>query len=208
LAGLVINEMVMVVNSSVPANDPRQLVDWAKNHSGKSNYGSYGHGSYAHLIAHYLGKQNNFESLHAPYKGESNLLVALAGNEVSFGIGAAPASRRMQDTGKVRVVGLFSPERSPVYPELPTFKEMGLDNPAFALLGWAGLFARKETPPDITQRMEAALLEVIGSAEMQEKLTAISSRAWHKTAKEVEQTWHAEIPIYDDLTKAAGIVAQ
>lgn len=208
ISGIAINEMVMNVSASVPASNPRELVDWAKSDSGGVTYGSYGHGSYAHMVAHYLGSQNQYEALHAPYKSEQPMLIALASNEISYGISVVTAGKRMQDTGKTRMIGILSPRRSALYPDIPTFKEAGIEDPAFALLGWNGIFAHADTPPAILKKMEAAVRDVMGTAEMKESLLGISSTPWGSTAKELDDVWAAEIPIYRALAESAGVLAQ
>ncbi len=208
ISGLAINEMVLSVNSSIPVTNPRELVEWAKSKSGDVTYGSYGQGSYAHMVAHYLGSKNQIDALHAPYKSEQPMLIALAGDEIAYGISVVTAGKRMQDTGKTRMIGMFSPHRSTVYPDIPTFKEMGIDDPAFSLLGWNGLFARKETPPEILQKMEKTLLDIMSVPEMRERLVAISSLPWGSTSKALDEVWTAEIPVYRALSESAGIVKQ
>jgi len=205
VGGISINEMVVNANAAVPATNPKELVEWAKTQSGKLMYGSYGQGSYAHIVTDYLGAVNQFEATQVPYKSEMGLLTALASNDVAYGISVVTAGKTLQDSGRTRMIGLLAPRRSIQYPDIPTFKEMGMDDPAFSLLGWSGLFARKDTPPAILKRMEAAVLHVMNQEETRQKMIAASSTPWGVDAKAVDAVWKKEIPIYAALTQSATL---
>ncbi|GAA5233086.1 tripartite tricarboxylate transporter substrate binding protein [Verticiella sediminum] len=205
IGGIAINEMVMNASAAVHATNPKELVEWARTQSTEPMYGSYGQGSYSHIVAAYLGTANQFKATHIPYKAERELLTALATNDVAYGVSVVTAGKALQDTGKTRMVGLLAPRRSTQYPDIPTFKEMGIDDPAFSLLGWNGLFAKKDTPPAILRRMEQAVQQVMSQPETQQRMIAASSTPWGASAQALDKTWKSEIPIYEALTQAANL---
>jgi len=208
VAGVSFVELVMNVNASVPVTNPREFIDWVKKQavSGQLSYGSYGEGSYAHIAAHYMSSLYGLNAVHIPYKGEQPMLLAIASNDIPYGIGSFAPSKTMQDTGKTRMIGVLKPERTPFLPDLPTFKEMGIDDPAFQFNGaWYGLFARKSVPESVIKKMEAAVLAVLKTAQMQQRLNTIMVPAWGVGAKEFEATWHAETSIYRNLLRMAGV---
>lgn len=204
VAGVAINEMVMSVSASIPAKSPREFVEWAKTQSGNLTYGSYGQGSYSHILANHLGADYGFPALHVPYKAEQEMLLALGTGDISYAVSVMPAGKRMQDAGKTRMIGVISPRRSELYPDLPTFKEMGMDDPAFQLLGWNGLFARKGVAEPILKKMEAAVLHTLAMPKVREKLAATSVLAWGGTARELDALWSADIPVYKELVDSAA----
>jgi len=204
VAGIGFTELVMSVNADVPVKNPRELVNWMKQ-SGKPAYGSYGEGSYAHVASHYLGLLHGVDAVHAPYKGERPMLVAMASGDIAYGIGSFTAAKPVQDTGKIRMVGVLTPNRSPFYPDLPTFKEMGIEEPPFQMPGWFGLFARKSVPAAIIKKMEEAALAVVETPLMQQRMATLQLPVWGATAKEFEQTWFTEAPVRRDLLRLAGV---
>lgn len=202
---LSINEMVLTVNSSVPVNNVTELVAWAKQNKGKVSYGSYGTGSYGHLAPAYLSKHQDLGATHVPYKGEMPMLMATASNEVAFSIGVAPTAKRLQEAGKVRVIGLFSRKRSQMHPEIPTIMESGLTDDAYSVSGWYGLFAPAGTPPEIVSRMEKEVGEIMRMTETQESLSALGMPLIGSSAQELREAWDTELPIYERLIKSAEV---
>jgi len=206
VAGIAITELVMSVNASVPAKEPQELIAWLKNQSGHLSYGSYGEGSYAHVAGYHLGALYGFDAVHVPYKGEQPMLLAIASNDVVYGIGTLTAGKTMQDTGKTRMIGFLTPTRSRYYPDLPTFKESGITDPAFQFLGaWYGLFARSDVPAPVVEKMQQAVIAVLNSPTMQQRLTTLSLVPWGATAAELDATWSAEMPLHHNLLRLAGV---
>jgi len=204
VVGISTNEMVVNVKASVPVTNPQELVAWARQQSGKLVYGSYGQGSYGHIVADYLGTLYQYEALHVPYKGEQDVMLALASdtNEVAYAIAAMPASKRMQDTGKTRMIGVLASERSALYPDLPTFKEMGISDPTFQLLGWYGLFARKDVPEPVVRKMQDAVLHVLSLPHTRERMAAVSGLPWPVGAQALQSLWFADLQVYENLLRS------
>jgi len=205
VAGVAFAELVMSVSAAVPARNPQELIAWFKGQTGNFAYGSYGEGTYAHAATYRLATLHGFNAVHVPYKGEQPMLMALASNDIVYGIGTLSSGKTMQDTGKTRMIGMLSAKRSALYPDLPTFKEVGVDDPAFQLLGWYGLFTHKSVPQAIVKRMETAVRAVLNTPTMQQRLKTVSVSPWDATAKELQTTWYGEIPLYYNLLRAAGV---
>lgn len=202
---LSVNEMVMVVSSAVPATNLDELVAWAKQNKGKVSYGSYGTGTFGHMATAHFSKTLGLDAVHVPYKGEAPMLLATAGNEVAFSIGVAPAAKRLQDTGKVRLIAITNRERSTNVPDVPTFIESGYTDPAFSVAGWYGLFAPAGTPQAAIDRMEKEVMAVMRLPETQESLSALGMPLIGSTAEELGEAWDSEIPIYKTLIESAGV---
>jgi len=205
VVGIAFTELVMNVNASVPAKNPQELIDWLKKQTGNLAHGSYGEGSYSHIVGSHLNRLHGINAVHVPYKGEQPMMLGMAGNEYPYGITTLSVGKNFQDTGKTRMIGIFTPNRSPLRPELPTFKESGMTDPALQMTAWFGLFSRKDVPQAITQKMEAAVLRVLNTPVVRERLTTLSMPAWGATGKELEATWFSEISIYEKLLRQAGV---
>jgi len=205
VAGIAFTELVMNVNASVPANTPQELIAWLKKQTGNLAHGSYGEGSYSHIVGSHFNRLHGINAVHVPYKGEQPMMLGMAGNEYPYGITTLSVGKNFQDTGKTRMIGVFTPNRSPLRPELPTFKESGITDPAFQMSAWFGLFSRKDVPEAITKKMEAAVLHVLNTPAVRERLTTLSMPTWAATGKELEATWFSEIPIYEKLLRQAGV---
>jgi len=205
VAGVAFAELVMSVNAAVPVNNPQEFIAWLKAQpKGRLTYGSYGETTYGHMAGHYLSTMYDLDAVHIPYKGEQPMLLAMASNDISYGITSASPAQTMRDTGKTRIIGVLS-DRAVLNPGVSTFMAAGITDPVFQLLPWYGLLARKSVPDAIVNKMEAAVLAVLDTPKMQERLAAITFLPWKgATAKAFEETWFREIPLYYNLLRMTG----
>lgn len=202
---LTINQMVLAVPASVPATNPKEFIAWAKENKGKRSYGSYGLGGFGHLISEHINQEYKLDYVHVPYKGEQPTLMAVAGGEVDFGVVGLFTALKMQEAGRLRIVGTFDPERPKQLPDLPTFKEAGFDDPALINTGWYALFAPKKTPQHIIDRMEKEVRAVLNEPAVSERLSGLGLPLVGSTAQEMKADWDKEIPVYKMLIEKAKV---
>lgn len=202
VGGLAVVEMAVSTGSAVPSTSVQEFVRWGKANPEKLMYGSYGIGTYGQFVADRLATANQLKATHIPYKAEKEMMMGIANNETAYGVSPLSTARSMQDTGKTRIFALLSPRRSMFSPDVPTFKELGLDEPAFALLAWNALFASSHTPEAIVRRMEAALVNVVNDEATKRRLIAASLVPWAANSKEMDEVWKRETPIYKVLANA------
>lgn len=141
----------------VPANSRfrsvADLIDWAVRHPGELILGSTGIGTTAHLAMEEILLQHNVKYVHVPYKGTADQMLAVAGGQLMAGVnstGFAP----WVDQGKLRLLGIFSAQRSPRWPDVPTLVEMGYPQAVYTS-PW-GLAAPAGTPEVVIQRLHDA----------------------------------------------------
>jgi tripartite-type tricarboxylate transporter receptor subunit TctC len=168
------------VNADLPAKTVAELKALAQAKPETLNFGTLGNGSFPDLFRVWLNNQWGTKIVGVPYKGGGPAAQALAANEVQmtrFGVGNF---RGVMDAGKVRALAITSEKRSPMLPDVPTFKEAGLDYPG---QGWWGLAAPKGTPAPIIDKVHAAFAAVfndpkfVAYLEQQSVVSAITSPA-------------------------------
>jgi tripartite-type tricarboxylate transporter receptor subunit TctC len=168
------------VNADLPAKTVAELKALAQAKPEALNFGTLGNGSFPDLFRVWLNNQWGTKIVGVPYKGGGPAAQALAANEVQmtrFGVGNF---RGVMDAGKVRALAITSEKRSPMLPDVPTFKEAGLDYPG---QGWWGLAAPKGTPAPIIDKVHAAFAAVfndpkfVAYLEQQSVVSAITSPA-------------------------------
>jgi tripartite-type tricarboxylate transporter receptor subunit TctC len=208
VGGIAAVELVVSTGSAIPSTSVQEFVKWGKANPEKLTYGSYGIGTYGHLVADRLAKVTQLQATHIPYRAEKEMLLGIATNEVAYGVNPLSTAKPMQDSGKTRFFALLAPRRSIFAPDVPTFKELGLDDPALALLAWNGLFASSKTPATIVRRMEAALVNVVNDEATKRRLIAASLVPWPANSKELDEVWKREIPIYKELANAVQPLAK
>lgn len=144
-----------------------ELVDWAKKHPGELILGSTGVGTTAHLATEELLRQHGVTYVHVPYKGTADQMLAIASGQIMAGVnstGFAP----WVDQGKMRILALFSAERSPRWPKVPTMRELGYPNAVYTS-PW-GLAAPRGTPPEVIAKLHDAFRQAVFSPRHREAL--------------------------------------
>lgn len=135
-----------------------ELTKQIKKKPGEFNYSSTGVGTSSHLSGYLMGKLQNLEITHIPYKGAEALNDLLAGR-VHFMFATIPSVRSLIESGKLKPLAVSSPERSRSLPDVPTMDEAGFKG--FKAGSWFGLFAPKGTPPEIVATLRDSVNRII-----------------------------------------------
>ena len=158
---------VIVVNPSVPANNLKEFVAWAKTQSAGINWATAGGGSTPHFVAEML-RESGVNITIVPYKSGSEGMTAVLANNVHATSEASIVVLPQVKAGKLKAVATTYSRRISSYDTLPTAQEQGF---AGVLIGhWAGLFAPKGTPPAIVERMSRELEAAVKSGEFRDKM--------------------------------------
>eukprot|EP01036_Dinobryon_divergens_P061707 gene61707-biopygen16397 len=133
-------DFALMVPTSSNINSIRDLIAAAKANPGKLNYGSFGIGSSAHIFGQIFATQTGMtDMVNIPFKGGSGIVQDLLGGRLLLAFDAAPAAIQNAKSGKVKLLGVASPERNPFMPDVPTLTEQGLKNlDITSFLGWYG----------------------------------------------------------------------
>ena len=155
----------MVVNPSFPARTVAEFIAYAKANPGKINFGSAGTGSVAHVSGEYFRMMAGVDMQHVPYRGAPLALADLLGGQVQVMFDNLPSSIDHIRSGRLRALGVSTPARLDLLPNVPTIADTvaGYETSAFA-----GLSAPAGTPPAIVQRLNRA----VGVALADPKLAA------------------------------------
>jgi tripartite-type tricarboxylate transporter receptor subunit TctC len=159
--------LFFVVNGEVPARDVKGFIDWARSQPQPVPYASAGIGSFGHLSSELFAKTAGVKLQHIPYKGQAPTTNAVVAGEVKLLI--TTASSAMNDfiaNGRLRLLGVTSAEPSPLAPNAPT---VGATVPGYAAETWFGVITTAGTPPDIVNRLNAALNAALETPDMQQR---------------------------------------
>jgi tripartite-type tricarboxylate transporter receptor subunit TctC len=166
---------VLVVNPTFPANTIQEFIAQAKDESQPLNYASPGNGSAQHLAMELLRKKAGLALSHVPYKGGAPAINDLLGGHVLVMFSGMPEVLPHLKAGKLRALAVTTAERSPFLPDVPTLIEVGLADSDLA--GWNGLHAPAGTPPEIIDRLNKEVAELLKEPNVQEKLTGLGFQA-------------------------------
>lgn len=178
LAGL--TPFVLVAHPSVPAQDAAALVAHARANPGKLNLAMLGVGSSTHLVDELFRTAAGVDIPDVPYKGSGPANVDLLAGHVQLTFDAVATAIPRVRSGKLKGLGITSDARSPLLPDVPTFKESGL--PQVVAYSWYGLMAPAGTPPAVVEQINRTVNEILRTPEIQTQLDANGASAPKLTA--------------------------
>lgn len=156
----------------VPVKDAKEFIDYLKANPGKLSYGSPGNGSSPHLAAEALKAQLNAFATHIPYRGAAPAVQDLLGGQTDFMFDPGVGLQHVK-TGKLKLLAVGSPKRSPQYPDVPTLDEVGLKN--FDADTWFGFYAPSATPPAVVTKLNTEINKILRSPAFQQRMAAIGA---------------------------------
>ena len=159
---------MLVVATSVPASNMKELVALAKAQPGKLNFASSGPGSMPHLAGELFKLTAKIDMTHVPYKGAAPAVNDLLGQQVQIVFLDLPVLLPQINAGKLRPIAVGAPERVPSAPDVPTTAEVGM--PDLLTENWYGMVAPAHTSPKIVAILNKAAVEAIKDSEVKEKL--------------------------------------
>lgn len=160
----------LVVRSESPLKDwPAFLADLKAN-PGRRSFGSPGNGSSPHLATEMMKSQTGTFAVHVPYRGAAPALTDLLGGQLDFLFDPGISIPHIK-AGRLRLLAVGSPKRSPLFPDVPTLDERGLKG--FDADTVFGLYAPAGTPAAAITRVNAEVNRILGSAPMQERVAAL-----------------------------------
>ena len=160
------SDVVLVVRPESGIRSLADLVARARAQPGQLAYASGGVGTPSHLGVEMLLAAENAKALHAPYKGASELVNAVLGDQVVFGMPIFSVAYPQIQAGKLRALAVAGAKRNPTLPQVPTLAELGVKGAD--LTSWGGLSVPAGTPDAVVQRIRAAF----GKALAQPKVVA------------------------------------
>ena len=198
--------MGMAVSASLGVNDARQYVEWVKKSGRPGLYGTAGQGGQTHFTGLQLGKAADIEMKVVPYRGNGPMLTDLLGGQIPAGIAVVGDFLQHVKDGKLRAIGVFGSKRSPLAPDVPTFKEQGFEVDTGD--AWTGMWAPAGTPAAELQRMQAALKNVLAQADVRETLERSNMSADYRPAGELSGIVRRELDYWGPVIEESGFTPE
>lgn len=187
---------ILVVHPSVPAKDIQEFIKLLKANPGKYSFASSGTAGIGHMMGELFLTASGTDMVHIPYKGAGPAITDVLGGQVPVLFDNLPSSKSHIDAGKFRLLAVAAPKRLPSYPNVPTFKEIGMpevNDPA-----WYGLLLPAKTPKDIVDKVHAAAVKALQNPTVKEKLLGQGAEPVGNTPAE----FAAQIKVEYDKMKA------
>jgi tripartite-type tricarboxylate transporter receptor subunit TctC len=196
------NINVVVVHPSLPVNDVRQLVDYARAHPGKLSYGSAGAGTSQHLAGELFKQITGVEMTHVPYKGAGPAVSDLVGGQIPLMFVDLSATLAHIRAGKLRALAVLTRERTPLL-DVPTAIEQGIAG--LDVNAWFGLFAPAGTPSELVARLNAASVTALRQPATRERLESLGLTPAPGAPEELARLVRAELERWAKVAKAANL---
>ena len=162
-------EFGVAVSSAVPVKEISHLFAWLKANPDRANFGVPATGSLPHFFALMLGETAKVPVEVVGYKGSSPLLTDLMGGQVPIAVDTFDTQVAQHEAGKLRVLAISADKRSPMAPNIPTLKELGVN---LVGTGWNTLFAPQSMAPATVQRLSELVQEVMKDPDTQQKFVS------------------------------------
>ena len=160
---------VFMVHPSMPTKTLGEFIAYARARPGKLNFGSSSVGASPHLSIELLKSMTGIDIVHVPYKGAAAALTDVMSGHMESSVGnLAGGALAAIKAGRVRALGVTTPQRSPQLPEVPTFAEGGV--PGFDVSGWYGLCTQSRVPQPIVAKINADMNTLLAGTALRKRL--------------------------------------
>jgi tripartite-type tricarboxylate transporter receptor subunit TctC len=195
----------MAVHASVPANNVAEFVAWTKANPGKVSFASFTAGNSSHFAGVILNQRAGLDMTHVPFNGTPPAVQNLVGGQVNAAFLPLLAVKPHVDSGKVKVLAITSPQRSPLAPNLATFREQGY--PDLDIYIWAAIAAPVGTPDGVISRLNTEFGKALRSAEIRDKWASVGFEPLPSTPDEFTRFAQAESKRWSEAVKISGFKA-
>jgi tripartite-type tricarboxylate transporter receptor subunit TctC len=159
---------ILIVNPSVPAKTPKELIEAMKANPNKYTDASPGVGTTPHLAAELFKATYKLDYVIAPYKGGGPAAQAVLANETPFSFVAMTPTTQLVKTGKLRALAVTTKKRSAALPDVPTMAEAGITGQESETI--QGVLAPKGTPKEIVEKLQKEIAAIVAMPDLQSKM--------------------------------------
>ena len=196
---------ILVVNPSLPVNNVKELIAYAKAKPGTLNFGSAGSGAPSHLAGEMFKGAAGVDMVHIAYKGAGPAVNALLANEVQLMFAPIVAVLPQVKAGRLKAIALTSAEPSAAMPGLPT---IGQSLPGYEISSWFGLFAPARTPQAVVDRLYKETARIVKTADIKERFAREGAEAVGNTPAEFAAFVRSEYTRFEKVVKDSGATAE
>ncbi len=198
--------LVLAVNAAnVPANNVKEFVSWAKAQSGGVSFASFTAGNSSHFAGVIMNQRTGLNMVHVPFNGTPPAVQNLVGGQVHAAFLPLIAVRPHVESGKVKVLAVSSPQRSPLMPNVGTFTEQGL--PDLEIYIWSGLSAPANTPDAVINKLQAEFTKVLKSQVIIDKWRENDFEPLPFTPAEFQNFTRKDAKRWQEAVKISGFKA-
>ena len=194
--------LLLTINEQVPANSVEEFVVYAKANPGKLSLG-FAQGTVSQLAAEYFNRLHRLDITSVPYRGGALVIPDMLGGRIHIYWPSPATVLPLIRAGRIKALATSSPERVSDLPDVPTMKELGLDQ--LSLEFWDGVWAPAGVPADIVEKLNAAINAALQSPEMVASMKQLGFESRIGSPQDFAAFVAAEIPRWTAVVKASGV---
>jgi tripartite-type tricarboxylate transporter receptor subunit TctC len=195
--------LTLVVHPSLPAKSVKELIALAKARPGEINFGSSGAGTLPHLSAELFNSMSGIRMVHIPYKGAGAAVADVMAGRVPVYFMNILQSVSLIKAGKLRALGVTTPGRTPIAPDIPAISEAGLTG--FDMTNWYGMLVPGATQREVIARLGAEVTRILRLPELTNRLADDGMTVVASTPGEFAEFLARETAKFARVIEAAGI---
>ena len=198
--------MTLVAKKTLPPNNLKEFIDYAKANKDKLTYGHAGAGSSSHLCGLLFMNAIGTEFTTVPYKGNAPAMNDLLGGQIDFMCDQTSNTTQQIQSGTIKVYGVTSKTRVPSLPQLPTLDEQGMKG--FEVVIWYGMWAPRGTPKRALDRLNGALQVAVQDTTFSSRLAnlgAVPAPLTNAAPEPLRAHLKSEIETWGPIIKKAGV---
>lgn len=195
--------VVIAAGPNTPYKSIEDVIQAAKAKPGAIAFASPGNGSTPHMAAELFAHTAGIQLQHIPYKGGAQAITDVLGGQVPLLAMNALEVKPQAQSGKLRVLAVLSPQRTSIFPDVPTIAESGYKG--FEASVWYALMAPAKTPKDIVDKLHAEVEKALATPQVKERMTAVGGEVIPGSQAMLAALLHSEIARYDRIVREAHI---
>jgi tripartite-type tricarboxylate transporter receptor subunit TctC len=193
----------VVVSKNFPAHSIKELIALAKEKPGEINYASAGNGTGQHLSMELFKLTTGINLTHVPYRGAQPAYADVISGQVPVFFDNLASALGQIQAGTVRALAVTGTQRSPLLPEVPTVAEAGV--PGYQYYVWFGLWAPKNTPQPIIDKLNSAVTKAQADPVLRQRLNAVAGEVFDMSLADITPFVKTEIAKWADVVKRGGV---
>ncbi|MDB5415704.1 MAG: Tripartite-type tricarboxylate transporter, receptor component TctC [Rubritepida sp.] len=197
--------MILMVNARHPATDLASFLAMARAQPETTTFGSSGIGSLTHLLPEWLAQLAGVRFTVVPYRGSGPALLDVAAGQIAAIFSSTLSAAGPLSDGSVRPIAVASASRLPALPDMPTFRESGLE---MVSGNWWGVLAPRRTPPPAIERLSAGLTVALADPNTRERMAALGIEPRPQGPVPFGELLATEFRTWAQVARAAGVSAQ
>lgn len=203
VATLAVTEELLVLHPSVPANNLKEFIAYAKSKPGELNYGSSGAGAVTRLAGALFDIMTGTKMQNIAYKGTGQALTDLLGGQVQLTFTNTISVTPHIKSGKLKAIAITGERRSSVLPQVPTFTEAGLTG--FDPKAWYGILAPARTPKGIVDKLSTEIARILAMPDIADRLSGEGADPFISTPEQFAALMRTDMAKFAQIIKTANI---